>query len=265
MFDRFIVLGDSFSEGLCDEQYTPDNFRGWADRVAENLATLNSEFTYVNLAIRGKLLHQVAQDQLPVALTMIIPGRTLVSFHAGANDLLRPKFDTPIILEKYRQSVQQLTQAGATVMLFTVIERAGGKGRTADRLAARFAQFNVGVRESAKNFSAVVVDAAEVPLLQDRRFFDADRLHLNPEGHSRVARAIAYRLGLTTDEGWRDPLPAVVPPNRFRSILADVKWAKKFLLPWLWRRIRGRSSGDGRSPKYPEPLRWDDGWKVHAS
>ena len=61
MFDRFIVLGDSFSEGLCDEQYTPDNFRGWADRVAENLATLNSEFTYVNLAIRGKLLHQVAQ------------------------------------------------------------------------------------------------------------------------------------------------------------------------------------------------------------
>ena len=150
-------------------------------------------------------------------------------------------------------------------MLFTVIERAGGKGRTADRLAARFAQFNVGVRESAKNFSAVVVDAAEVPLLQDRRFFDADRLHLNPEGHSRVARAIAYRLGLSTDEGWRDPLPAVVPPNRFRSILADVKWAKKFLLPWLWRRIRGRSSGDGRSPKYPEPLRWDDGWKVHAS
>ncbi|NDH13315.1 MAG: SGNH/GDSL hydrolase family protein, partial [Actinobacteria bacterium] len=27
-------------------------------------------------------------------------------------------------------------------------------------------------------------------------------------------------------------------------------------IPWMSRRIRGRSSGDGRSPKYPTPTKW---------
>jgi hypothetical protein len=33
-------------------------------------------------------------------------------------------------------------------------------------------------------------------------------------------------------------------------------WIAIFLLPWIWRRIRGKSSGDGRSAKYNEPISW---------
>ena len=257
MYERFIVLGDSFSEGLCDEFYAGTHrYRGWADRLADALADQNAEFTYVNHAIRGKLLSQVLDLQVSKTLTQIIPGKTLVSFHAGANDLLRPKYDGTLIAESYMSAVAQLSGAGARVMLFTVIERAGGSGRTADRLASRFALFNVHVREAARLNNAIVIDAAEAHILQDRRFWNADRLHLNPEGHHRVAEAIKVQLGLSDDLWWREPLLPAGPRSKVADLWEDLRWIQAFLLPWLWRRIRGRSSGDGRSPKYAEPLRW---------
>ena len=257
MYERFIVLGDSFSEGLCDEYYSGTrNYRGWADRLADALSKKSENFTYANHAIRGKLLNQVLELQVVDALKQIVPGKTLVSFHAGANDLLRPKYDGVFIAERYKSAVAQLTAAGAQVMIFTVIERAGGSGRTADRLAARFASFNVHVREAASINGAIVIDAAEAQILQDRRFWDADRLHLNPEGHRRVAEAIKVKLGLSTDLSWREPLPPAPARTKVADLWEDLRWIQSFLLPWLWRRIRGRSSGDGRSPKYAEPLRW---------
>ena len=66
-YTRFVVCGDSYSEGMSDELVN-GKYRGWADRVADGLAQGNPDFTYANLAIRGKLLQQVIDDQLPVAL-----------------------------------------------------------------------------------------------------------------------------------------------------------------------------------------------------
>ena len=54
-FHRFVVLGDSYSEGMTDE-VIDGKFRGWADRVADVLAKADPSFTYANLAIRGKLV-----------------------------------------------------------------------------------------------------------------------------------------------------------------------------------------------------------------
>ena len=34
-------------------------YRGWADRAADVMSNNYSDFTYANLAIRGKLVHQV--------------------------------------------------------------------------------------------------------------------------------------------------------------------------------------------------------------
>ena len=91
VFTRFIALGDSMTEGMCDE-IVDGQYRGWADRVADTLAKENPNFTYVNLAIRGKLLHQVIDDQIPEAAKFVTGPETLVSFHAGANDVLRPNY-----------------------------------------------------------------------------------------------------------------------------------------------------------------------------
>ena len=44
-FRRYVALGDSFTEGVGDPDPTrPNGLRGWADRVAEHLATLDPDF-----------------------------------------------------------------------------------------------------------------------------------------------------------------------------------------------------------------------------
>src|SRR6187549_2431628 len=134
----FVALGDSFTEGLEDELGPDGRHRGWADRVAAALAVQNGRLQYANLAVRGRLLDQVIAEQLPVALTL---APALISFHAGPNDVLRPRVDLPALLGRYESAVQQLRATGAQVLLFTVIQRVGGTGRTADMLAARFGAF----------------------------------------------------------------------------------------------------------------------------
>src|SRR5688572_17824734 len=60
MFSRFVALGDSFTEGVGDDDLSsPNAVRGWADRVAEQLARARPGLAYANLAIRGRLLPQV--------------------------------------------------------------------------------------------------------------------------------------------------------------------------------------------------------------
>ena len=80
MFHRFAALGDSFTEGLCDVR--PDGtHRGWADMVAVRLARDNPDVEYLNLAVRGKKMRQVAVEQVPVALGW---NPDLISIGAGA-------------------------------------------------------------------------------------------------------------------------------------------------------------------------------------
>lgn len=252
----FVALGDSFTEGLEDDLGPYGRHRGWADRVAWTLAEHAADgFRYANLAVRGRLIGEVSRNQVPAAADL---RPDLVSFHAGGNDLLRPGVDPVLVLARYEEAVARLRAAGTEVLVFTVLERAGGTGRLADRLAARFAVFNAGVREVAARHGARLVDVGVVPALHDRRLWAEDRLHLNPEGHRRVAAAVLETLGVRTpDPGWwRQPLPPEPPQPRTTKLAADLRWIRRHLLPWVGRRIRGVSSGDDVVCKRPtlEPL-----------
>jgi lysophospholipase L1-like esterase len=93
-YNRFVAIGDSFTEGMCDEKRY-GQYRGWADRVADVMAQAQPGFQYANLSVRGKLLKQVIDEQLDAAIAQVVDKTTLVSFHAGANDVIRPKY-TPM-------------------------------------------------------------------------------------------------------------------------------------------------------------------------
>ena len=255
IFNRFIALGDSMTEGMTDE-IIDGNYRGWADRVADVLAKENPKFTYVNLAIRGKLLKQVVEEQIPKALKFIEDKTTLVSFHAGANDVLRPNYKPEVSLPQYERGVKQLTDAGATVILFTVVDKVDGKGKTADLWHQRFSAFNENVRAVAKKYPVILFEAKDAEFLNDRRFLAFDRLHMNAEGHRRLAQAVLAGLGKDHDENWREPLPPAKKKNKIISIAITAGWIVTFVIPWMWRRLRGKSSGDGRSGKYESPINW---------
>jgi len=248
--DSFVALGDSFTEGLEDERGPDGRHRGWADRVAAALATSNGRVRYANLAVRGRLLDQVIAEQVPAAIVL---APSLISFHAGPNDVLRPRVDLPALLIRYEAAVERLRDTGAQVLLFTVTGRAG-TGRTAELLATRFGAFNATAREVADRHGCLLVDIASAPALQDRRLWHEDRLHLAPEGHARVAAAVLERLGFSDPEllagaigWWREPLPTVTArgiAGRAADLLADLRWVRRYLLPWVGRRLRGVSSGD---------------------
>ncbi len=255
IYNRFVVCGDSYSEGMTDEM-VDGHYRGWADRVADGLAKKSATFTYANLAVRGKLLPQVIEDQLEIALSFVTGPDTLISFHAGANDALRPGFDQALAKQRYQSAVRTLAASGATIMLFTVLEDTGNSGRGSKLWQERFAAFNNGVREVAAEVGAILLDANQERFFSDRRFLAFDRLHLNSLGHSRSADAILEKLGYESDPGWRTPLPPAQPTSWVKKRALGAMWFFTFVLPWIIRRLRGRSSGDGRPCKYPTPISW---------
>ena len=255
IYNRLVVCGDSYSEGMTDEM-VDGHYRGWADRVADGLAKKSATFTYANLAVRGKLLPQVIEDQVPVALTFVTGPETLISFHAGANDALRPGFDPALAKERYQSAVRTLAASGATIMLFTVLEDTGNSGRGSKLWQERFGTFNKAVREVAAEVGAIIIDANQERFFSDKRFLAFDRLHLNAMGHSRCADAVLEKLGYEFDPGWRTPLPPAKPTPWIKERAIGVMWFFVFALPWIIRRLRGRSSGDGRVCKYPTPISW---------
>ena len=121
-WQRYIALGDSFTEGLTDpEPGSADAFRGWADRLAGHLAAASPSggIEYANLAIRGRLLPQVLVEQVPAALAA---QPDLVSLVAGGNDLLRPGADPDRLAADLEAAVVSFRSAGADVLLVTGVD-----------------------------------------------------------------------------------------------------------------------------------------------
>jgi lysophospholipase L1-like esterase len=254
-YTRFVVLGDSFSEGMSDE-IIDGKYRGWADRVADVLAKQSPEFKYANFAIRGKLVKQVFEEQVPLVLPLIDGPHTLVSFHAGANDALRPNFDRNVVRTAYVRAVTQLVNTGATLVLFTVPEKNGNGGKASAVWEERMSSFNSIVREVAEKFDLMIMDASMDPESSNPNLLAFDRLHLNSTGHYRVAQAVLQRIGASFDLNWKT---SVIPSKKNPWIIRKTLtfwWIVSFALPWVWRRIRGRSSGDGRSGKYTSLTSW---------
>ena len=246
-WSSFVALGDSFTEGLNDPR--PDgSFAGWADRVAEVLSRNDPDFRYANLAIRGLGLGHVAEKQVPAALTM---QPDLISLAAGGNDVLRPRLDVRVIGRRFDETVAALCSSGATVVVFAGF--APGPGlpfRSA--IAARAAEYNDAVREATYRHGGVLVDLWAMDELADPEMWSVDRLHLSARGHAHVCGGVLTALGLRPPFPWPD-LEGAPPPtsSRLAARRADLAWGYEYFLPWVGRRLRGRSSGDDLTPKRP--------------
>jgi len=230
------------------DELNPDGTdRGWADRFAVALASSSSDLAYANLAIRGRKIAQVHDEQLGAALAL---KPDLVSVMAGANDLIRPGLDMDRILGLMDSMQTAFTESGATILTNTypVAEGSGPFGRG---VADRFRAYNRGLREIAAKHGTLILDLEPIPSAADPRLWSADRLHLNAEGHARLATGMLSLLG-QAETPWKAPLSAFPPKGRLSRARVDIEWAVRYMLPWIGRRLTGRSSGDGRLPKFPE-------------
>ncbi|KNC18192.1 SGNH hydrolase [Arthrobacter sp. RIT-PI-e] len=244
---RYVALGDSFTEGIGDpDPGSTGGNRGWADRVAEELSRGQHDFAYANLAVRGRLLQQIVDQQVQPALEL---HPDLVSISAGGNDLLRPGGDPDLLAGRLDSVVATLAASGATVVLFTgpdVRETVLGSIRS------KTAIYNENLRTVAARHEAVIADMWALRQLTDPQMWSSDRLHFSPLGHHTIAAMVLDTLAV------RHTLEPLQPKERtvrtWREARAeDLVWAREYFVPWVLRRLRHRSSGDGVLAKRPEP------------
>ena len=249
-FHRFVALGDSFTEGVGDPDPTrPNGVRGWADRVAEVLSAqpdLGADpFGYANLAIRGRKLRSIIDEQVEPALAL---GPDLVTIYAGANDIMRPKVDIDALAASYDEAVGKLAGSGATVAMFTAFDPGGSA--VYRPLRGRWALYNEAVREIADRHQTLLVDYWRMREFRDWSLWSEDRMHMNSAGHQQMAIKVLDRLGVPHTLA---PLPLAekpaLTPRELRR--ANLVWARTHAGPWVRRRLTGRSSGDGILPKRP--------------
>ncbi|MDR0344759.1 MAG: SGNH/GDSL hydrolase family protein [Nocardiopsaceae bacterium] len=254
----FVALGDSFTEGLDDARDDQQGFRGWADRLAEHLAADQPGLRYANLAVRGKLLRHVVEEQLPQAIAM---SPDLVSIAAGGNDMLHLRIDPDELGRAFDEAVRTLLMAGCQVLMFT-----GFDPRfpfpVLRLIRGKISIYNMHLRAIADRHHCHTVDLWSMRVLRDKRAWSADRLHLTPDAHRRVALRAAEVLGVPVAEDWREPWPddGVVLSGTRAWLTArntDLRWAREHAAPWVGRQLRGVSTADGKQPKRPElaPLR----------
>ncbi|QNP74008.1 SGNH/GDSL hydrolase family protein [Streptomyces roseirectus] len=250
-YTSLVAVGDSFTEGMSD--LLPDGtYRGWADLLAARMSAQVPGFRYANLAVRGKLIGQIVEEQVDVAAGM---GADVITLVGGLNDTLRPKCDMVRVKDLLTEAVERLTPGCRQLVL---MRSPGRQGPVLERFRPRMEELFDHVDTLAAKHGALVVDLYAAPSLADPRLWDVDRLHLTAEGHRRVAEAVWQTLGHPAeDPDWRTPLPPTPPPTWTARRTADLRFTRQHLLPWIARRLTGRSSGDGRAPKHPELLPYE--------
>lgn len=245
-FHSYAAIGDSFTEGVGDD-LADGAVRGWADLVALGLASAlagsgsaTAEFGYANLAIRGRLLGPIIDEQLDAAIAL---KPDLLSLNGGGNDIMRPKVSVESVADKLAGAAEKAMAAGIHVLLLS-----GGNPTHHIPLGARIElrgeQLAAAVRDRVpKSGNVTFVDNWADAELANLRYWSVDKLHLNGPGHRRVAGNILTALGVPVPD-WGDELPELQRPG-------TLAYWRGYVLPWIGRRLSGRSSGDGREPKRP--------------
>ena len=239
---RYVAIGDSFTEGVGDD--LPDGrVRGWADLVAQGWADASTDTVeYANLAIRGKLVWPIVEEQLEPALAL---KPTHLSFNGGGNDMLRPRTSLSHVADAFTRVLQRCDDEGVRLILLSGANPSGQLplGRLVQR---RGDLLSIAVVQRIAD-RPDVIRALNWPdrELSTPAYWSQDRLHMNARGHHRVAARVLTALGMAPAAAWWS-LPAMDA-----AALRRADYYRQHLGPWVRRRLTGTSSGDGRQPKHP--------------
>lgn len=243
---RFVALGDSFTEGIDDpEPSSALGYRGWADRVAEELSVGVPDFAYANLAVRGQLLREVVETQLGQAVRL---GPDLVSLQAGGNDLIHRGADPDKLAGIMEFAVEVLRGQGIDVVLFVGPD--SGRSTVLGQFRTKIAIYNENLRTIADRHDAVVADLWAMTELHDTRMWSRDRLHPSTVGHHAVAIMVLDTLKVQHSLLPLSPKP--LPAKSWREArVEDIVWARDYLVPWVLRGIKRQSPSLHFEPKRP--------------
>lgn len=245
-FRSYVAIGDSLSEGLGDFTFNLSRHgNGWTDRLAGILAQeaedKRFDFEYANLSLRGANLEKIIVNQLPKALAL---QPDLVTVMAGSNDLLTREHKLPRLRAIYREGLLSLRAAGCDVVVANTINPLHLK--VFKPLRYRAERFSEMIGDVADELGVPVLDVFGIQDFSDLVFWAQDMVHFSGHGHVAVANQAAELLDLN----YRFAQPARGPDPVTRSISETLAWVVRDVFPFVERRIRGVTAGDGLEPKH---------------
>jgi lysophospholipase L1-like esterase len=247
-YHRYVALGDSQTEGLWDGNDTI-GLLGFADRLAVMVDSINPGLQYANLAIRGKRIGHVLHEQVPKALAM---QPDLVTVCAGMNDVIQPGRSFGPALADLDQVYAALAASGATVVTTTFpnVAQFLPLGRL---VSGRLARINAAISSAADRYGFQLVDLYSAPSMRELDTWAIDRVHASTKGHMLFAAAAAEALNLPdSNHDWAQPGHSPTQRRFATGTYEQLRWTQASFFPWIWRRLRGLSSFDGREPKRPQ-------------
>jgi hypothetical protein len=147
---------------------------------------------------------------------------------------------------RFREAVQRIRDEGIHVLMLSGANPTEHLplGRVFD---ARGVRLTAALEDLAELDGVTFVDNFNDRGLRDIRYWSPDKLHLNSLGHARVASNVLTAIGVPVPPEWGVEEVAAAPAGaRSRNTAA---YYREFVLPWIGRRLTGRSSGDGRVAK----------------
>jgi lysophospholipase L1-like esterase len=245
----YVAIGDSLSEGLGDFAFLERRVHsGWTDRFATLLAREaeleGREFRYANLAIRGANIRAIMGSQLERAL-LLKPD--LVTVMAGQNDFFCRAEDLPELERIFREGIQKLLDAGCQVIVSNTINPIHlVVFRRLARLATTMTEM---IERVARELDVPIHDIHRIESLSEIRYWAEDMVHFSGPGHIKVANKAADILQLRYRLSELDDCEIWIPK---RGLIGTSRWVVVHVIPFMMRRIRGVTSGDGLEPKLPE-------------
>ena len=252
---RYVALGDSLTEGLCDDsRQAPGELRGWADRLSmllvgvggQQLGAPPKRLRYANLAVRSRTVADLLERQVPHAIAL---RADLVTVLIGANDVALSGRHPERIAARIQDGVVRLRASGADVLIVTPFVAPWPLLRILSRRTIRLA---AELRTVATRTGSMLLDVTRDPDRLDERMWAADRVHLSSYGHRVLSYRAAVALGVpgAGELGALDALVHEDAPEAQVSRISTPAWLWTHVRPWAGRRLRGRTAGDGRAPKH---------------
>jgi lysophospholipase L1-like esterase len=250
-YRSYVAIGDSLSEGLGDFTFDVCRDRnGWTDRLALLLkaeaAQNGHTFEYANLALRGSKLRTIIGPQLEAALRL---QPDLVSVMAGSNDFMAKNLD--LLEQEFRAGLQLLQAAGCDVIVATTIRPT--HLRFFAGVVPRARRMSEMIHRVAEELQIPVLDVFNIQDFQHLGYWADDMVHFSGHGHIKVANEAARILGLS-ERIPEAPAHAIEAPPR--DLISTLRWYREYVIPFIGRRLRGASSGDGMSSKHSQLIQF---------
>jgi len=199
---RYVALGDSFTEGIGDPV---EGFAklGAMDRLAAAFRQSSPGLQFTNLAKSGLFVSEIREQQLETALALEPDFVTLV---AGANDLLKGRFNAASWEQEFQILFHALSRSGAVVVtggvpnfpLLKTLKESHQVGMT--RIITKA---NTIMQRQAEQYQIIFIDAWSMSSLSNQEDWSLDGVHLNSRGYYTFAQemiqVLEQRLGMRLD------------------------------------------------------------------